>query len=200
MPELLLATNNPGKLAELRLLLAGLPYRLSSPAEIGLNLEVPETGNTYVANARFKARAFARASGRLTLADDSGLEVEALHWAPGIMSARYAGSGASDSDRVAFLLDKIKTIPSEKRTARFRCVIAIAYPDGKVRLCSGSCRGQIAPSPRGSHGFGYDPIFYFPRLEKTMAELPTEVKNCISHRARAVHHARNILLALPAEG
>jgi XTP/dITP diphosphohydrolase len=199
MPELLLATNNRGKLAELRLLLAGLPYRLLSPAEIGLKLEVQETGSTYAANARLKARSFARASGRLTLADDSGLEVEALRWAPGILSARYAGPRASDADRVAFLLDKINMIPSEKRSARFRCVIAIAHPDGKVRLCSGSCRGQIALSPRGIHGFGYDPIFYFPRLDKTMAELPAEVKNCISHRARAVYRARNILLAVLAE-
>jgi XTP/dITP diphosphohydrolase len=198
-PELLLATNNRGKLAELRLLLSGLPYRLLSPDDIGLKLDVAETGATYAANASLKAREFARASGRLTLADDSGLEVEVLGGAPGVLSARYAGPGANDSDRVAFLLDQIKDIPLQKRCARFRCIIAISSPDGKVRLCSGSCGGFIALTPHGSLGFGYDPIFYFPKFNKTMAEIPVDLKNRISHRARAARQAGKILLSILPE-
>jgi XTP/dITP diphosphohydrolase len=196
MPELLLSTNNRGKLEELSILFAGLLYRLVSPSQLGLKLDVEESGKTYAANARLKAGAFARASGLLTLADDSGLEVEALNGAPGVMSSRYAGPDATDSQRVAYLLARLKHGPVEKRTARFRCVMAIAQPDGEVKLCSGSCHGAIALEPRGSNGFGYDPIFYFPRLCKTMAELPAEVKNRISHRARAAMRARKILLNL----
>ncbi len=196
MPELLLATNNRGKLEELRLLFAGLPYRILSPAEIGLDLDVPETGTTYTANAIQKAAAFARASGLLTLADDSGLEVDALSGAPGVMSSRYAGPGVEDAGRVNFLLAKLEGIPWEERRARFRCVMALAIPQGQHRLSSGSCRGFILTSPRGSRGFGYDPVFYIPRFNKTMAELPADIKNCISHRARAAAGMRKILLGM----
>jgi XTP/dITP diphosphohydrolase len=196
MPELLLATNNKGKLEELGELLTGLPYTLISPAQAGLTLVVAETGRTYTANARLKAVAFARVSGRLTLADDSGLEVDALGGAPGVLSARYAGPEATDAQRVAFLLTRLEGTPPEARSAHFRCVIALASPTGAVRLCSGSCRGLITLSPRGGNGFGYDPVFLFSKLGKTMAELPPEVKNRMSHRARAVRGVREILRQL----
>jgi XTP/dITP diphosphohydrolase len=196
IPKLLLATGNKGKLEELRVLLAGIPFDLVSPADVGLKLAVEENGKTYAANARLKARAFAKASGLLTLADDSGLEVDALSGAPGVLSSRYAGPGATDSQRVAYLLSKLESVPWEKRTARFRCMIAIASPDGEIKMCSGSCRGIIAFEPMGSNGFGYDPVFYFPRMEKTMAELPPEIKNRVSHRAKASARARKILFEM----
>ena len=193
MAKLLLATNNAGKLEELRILLRDVPYELVSPADISLKLGVKEYGRTYEANASLKAREFAVASHLLTLADDSGLEVAALGGAPGVLSSRYAGPRASDSQRVAFLLSKLKDVPWEKRTARFRCVMAIATTDGEVKVCSGSCQGIIAFEPKGMNGFGYDPVFYLPRYDKTMAELPSDIKNRISHRGRAAMRARTIL-------
>lgn len=193
MPKLLLATNNRGKVLEYQSLLAGIPFELITPAQQGISQDVPETGSSYEENARLKAVAFAQASGLLTLADDSGLEVDALNGEPGIRSSRYAGEAAGDTDRVIYLLNKLRDVPQEKRTARFRCIIAIAFPDGKVEFCSGTCEGMITFSPRGKEGFGYDPVFYFPELKKTMAELPMEVKNRISHRARAALEARKIL-------
>jgi len=198
-PKLLLATGNKDKLEELRELLTGVPFDLISPSDIGLKLEVEESGKTYATNACFKARAFANASGLHTLADDSGLEVDALRGDPGVLSSRYAGPNASDSQRVDYLLTKLEGVPWEKRTARFRCVIAIASPRGQVRMCSGSCRGIITCEPRGSNGFGYDPVFYFPKSGKTMAELPPEIKNLISHRARAATKAKVVLTGLSTQ-
>jgi XTP/dITP diphosphohydrolase len=191
--KLLLATNNIGKVREYRSLLQGIPFEMVTPAEIGIDVMVEENGATFEENARLKACALAKESHLLTLADDSGLEVDALHGEPGLMSARYAGEGASDAQRVDYLLAKLKKVSAEKRTARFRCVIAIAQPDGDVEFCSGECDGIITFEPRGEHGFGYDPIFYFPELRKTMAELPIDVKNGISHRGRAAQKARLIL-------
>ncbi len=193
MPKLLIATNNRGKVEEYRDLLLGIRYELVTPAQSGIKLEVEESGSTFAENARLKALAFARASGLLTLADDSGLEVDALNGEPGVRSHRYAGDGASDADRVDFLLKKMKDIPDGRRSAHFSCVIALAWPDGKMELCRGRCDGVITFSPLGNEGFGYDPIFYFPELGKTMAELPMETKNKISHRARAAQEARKIL-------
>jgi XTP/dITP diphosphohydrolase len=193
MEKLLLATNNKGKVEEYRYLLKGIPYTLVTPAQMSLKMEVEESGATYAENACLKATALAAAGGVLTLADDSGLEVDALNGEPGIRSSRYAGEGASDEDRVAFLLDKLKDVPAEKRTARFCCVIALAGTDGNTLLCTGSCEGLITFAPRGKEGFGYDPVFYFPELKKTMAELPAEVKNRISHRAHAAQEARKLL-------
>jgi XTP/dITP diphosphohydrolase len=193
MSQLLLATNNQGKVHEYRDLLAAIPFELMTPAQIGLKLDVSETGRTFQANARLKAEAFAEAAGMPALADDSGLEVDALDGEPGIRSSRYAGEGATDADRVRYLLAKLQSISPEKRTARFRCVIAIAFPHGKTLFCRGSCEGIITTEPRGNTGFGYDPIFYFPELKKTMAELPLAVKNQISHRARATREARKVL-------
>lgn len=193
MPELLIASNNKGKIREFQSLLRGIPFKLVTPSQQGLYLEIEETGNSFEENARLKALAFARASRLLALADDSGLEVDALNGEPGIHSSRYAGKGVTDAEKINFLLAKVKDIPLEKRTAHFVCVIAIASPDGRVEICSGKCEGIIVSEPRGKRGFGYDPIFYFPELKKTMSELPTEIKNQVSHRARAAREAAKIL-------
>lgn len=195
MHKLLIASNNPGKLHELLPILSNLPFQLVTPADIGLKLEVEETGATYAENARLKAEVFAQASGLLTLADDSGLEVDSLDGEPGVYSARYAGANASDADRRAKLITALReTLPP--RRACFRCVIAIARPDGDVTLFEGACEGEIILEARGSNGFGYDPIFYLPERNATMAELPDEIKNQISHRARAVQTARPFLESL----
>ena len=192
-PKLLLATNNAGKVKEYRSLLQGIQFELVTPQEMGISMDVQETGTTYEENARLKACRLARESGLPTLADDSGIEVDALDGAPGVMSARYAGENASDVERLNYLLAKLKDVPQEKRTARFYCVIALAQPEGQVELCDGECKGIITLEPCGNNGFGYDPVFYFPKYGKTMAELPLEIKNQISHRSRAVQKARLIL-------
>jgi len=193
MPRLLLATNNQGKVREYRSLLKDLPYPLVTLAEAGITTVVAEVGQSMEANARLKAAALAKESGLLALADDSGLEVDALGGEPGRLSARYAGENASDSDRISYLLSRLKDVSWQKRTARFRCVIAVATPEGRVELCPGVCEGFITFEPKGEQGFGYDPIFYFPELGKTMAELPLEVKNQVSHRGKA---ARQVPAAL----
>ena len=193
MIKLLVATNNPGKVREYEALLRGLSLTLTYPAQEGIDIEVEETGSTFAENACLKATAYARASGLLTLADDSGLEVDALGGQPGTRSARFAGEGTSDEDRYRVLLNKLEGLPWERRTARFRCVIAIATPQGEVRTAEGTCEGVIASEPKGEHGFGYDPVFYMPEHGQTMAELEPEVKNRISHRARAAEGARRIL-------
>ena len=182
---------------EYRSLLQSLPFDLVTLAEVGVTADVEEVGETLEENARLKATALAAQSEMLSLADDSGLEVDALGGEPGRLSARYAGEGASDRDRVNYLLSKLEGVPWEERSARFRCVIAVAVPDGQVELCSGECRGVIALEPKGEQGFGYDPIFYLPELDKTMAELPLEVKNEVSHRGKA---ARKVSQALKRLG
>jgi XTP/dITP diphosphohydrolase len=191
--KLLLATNNKGKVREYKSMLKDLPFELVSQAELGIKTEVDEVGESLEENARLKATTLARESRLLVLADDSGLEVDALGGEPGRLSARYAGEGASDKDRVSYLLTRLKDVPEGKRSARFRCVIAIAQPDGKVELCSGECEGIITLEPRGKEGFGYDPIFYLPGLGKTMAELTLEEKNRVSHRGRAAREAIKLL-------
>lgn len=196
--KLLIATHNPGKLREYAALLDGLPLTLTTPTQEGLSLEVAETGETFAENAALKALAYARASGRLTLADDSGLEVDALDGAPGVYSARYAGPEASDADRYRLLLRRLADVPQERRTARFRCAVALATPQGDVQIADGTCEGVIGFAPRGAHGFGYDPVFYLPTHGQTMAELPPEVKNQLSHRAQAIRAARPLLQALLA--
>lgn len=197
MKKLLVATNNPGKVQEYKELLAGLPVEITFPAEEGLVLEVEESGTTFAENAGIKALAFAQASGLLTLADDSGLEVDALNGAPGVRSARYAGPGANDIDRYRKLLSALRDVPAEKRSARFRCVIALAWPDGSIHTADGTCEGNIGFTPRGGHGFGYDPIFVVDGYGgQTMAELSPKIKNQISHRAQAAAAARPILAEL----
>jgi XTP/dITP diphosphohydrolase len=193
MPKLLLATNNQAKVHEYRSLLQNLPLELAAPAELGITTTVNEVGESLEENARLKATILAAESQLLALADDSGLEVDALGGEPGRLSARYAGENASDSDRINYLLARLEGVPWHKRSARFRCVIAIATPGGKVELCSGECPGVITFEPRGEQGFGYDPIFYLPELDKTMAELPLDIKNQLSHRGQAARKVPQVL-------
>jgi XTP/dITP diphosphohydrolase len=191
--KLLIASANQGKVAEYRDLLDGLACDLVSLRDVGIDGDIDETGSTYEKNARLKAAECAARSGLLTLADDSGLEVEALGGEPGVRSARYAGEDATDAQRVAYLLEKLRGVPAENRDARFVCVIAIATPDGEVTLCRGECPGSIVLEPRGERGFGYDPAFLLPDLGLTMAQLPPEIKNRLSHRGRAAGIARQAL-------
>jgi len=196
MPELLLGTNNKAKVREYRSLLEDLPYRLFTLGERGITTEVDEVGESLEENARLKAIALSAESHLLTLADDSGLEVDALGGEPGPLSARYAGEDASDEERIGFLLAKLDGVPWEERTARFRCVIAIASPDGHVEFCPGECPGFITFEPKGTQGFGYDPVFYLPELDKTMAELSLNEKNRVSHRGQAARKAYAVLKRL----
>jgi XTP/dITP diphosphohydrolase len=191
--RLLVATNNRGKLREYAELLRGIPFELTTLAEQGITEEVEETGSSLKQNAVRKAREYAKLSGLTAVADDSGLEVDALGGEPGPLSRRYAGDNVSDKERNDYLLAKIRNIPWNKRTARFRAFIAIATPDGKVKTTEGICEGIIAFDSKGTGGFGYDPIFYLPELDKRMAELSLDEKNRISHRAKAAQKAKRIL-------
>lgn len=202
MTKLLVGTNNPGKVREYEELLTDLPETLEVTflAREGLTLEVEESGETFEENARIKALAYAQASGLISLADDSGLEVDALGGAPGVHSARYAGPATSDVDRYRKLLDTLANIPAGQRSARFRCVVALALPDGTVHTADGFCEGEIGFAPRGEHGFGYDPVFVAKgHGGRTMAELPPDVKNEISHRARALLAIQPVLRKLILE-
>jgi len=199
MRRLLIATGNAGKLKEYQSLLGDLGWQLVSPADIGLTLEVSESGRDYAENAKIKAAGFAKASGLVALADDSGLEVDALGGEPGHLSARYAGPGADDAQRYVRLLERLRGVPPEKRGARFRCLIAVARPTGETELFEGECRGVVAEAPRGETGFGYDPIFYLPERGRTLAELPLSEKNAVSHRGAAARKARPFLEELLRE-
>jgi XTP/dITP diphosphohydrolase len=193
--ELLIATGNKGKVAELRSLLAGLPLRLRDLAEFPSAREVEETGQTFADNASLKAQGYAEQTGLWTLADDSGLEVDALGGAPGVFSARYGGEGLTDADRVERLLAELSRVGARDRRARFVCVIAIADPHAHVmNLWTGTCEGRIVHAPRGTHGFGYDPVFLPDGFEQTFGELPAEIKHDISHRALALKAARSFLV------
>jgi XTP/dITP diphosphohydrolase len=198
--KLLLATGNLGKARELAQLLRGLPWRLVTLGDVGISVEVEEAGATLEENAALKARAYARQSGLWALADDSGLEVDALGGAPGPLSKRYAGDSATDQQRVQHLLRKLQSIPREGRGARFRSVIALASPPDNLRLYQGVCHGIIAMEPRGTGGFGYDPIFLLPSLGRTMAELSLEEKNRVSHRAMAARALVEELTRTAPEG
>jgi XTP/dITP diphosphohydrolase len=191
--RLLIATHNRGKLIEYHEMFADLPFNLVTLDDVGIRDDVAETGATFAENARIKAMAYARQSGLLTLADDSGLQVDALGGEPGVHSKRYAGANKSDAERIAFLLDKLRGVPAGKRAARFQCVIALATPDGKLWETAGACEGEIAFEPRGENGFGYDPIFQIAERGARMAELSTAEKNKVSHRARTAEKARQIL-------
>ncbi len=193
MRVLLLATTNPHKVDEYRAILSNLPFTLLSLNDIQLDMDVEETGTTFRENAELKARAYAQASGMLSLADDSGLEIDALDGAPGVYSARFAGVDATYEERFDILLTQLQDVPVERRTARFRCVISLAEPSGYLRSVDGTIEGVIADAPRGKNGFGYDPIFLVPALGKTTAELTPEHKNKISHRGRAAQLARELL-------
>jgi len=196
MLRLLLATTNKGKANEYRSLLAGLDIDLVTLDQAGIDQQAEENYPTFEDNARSKAGFYAALSGLVTLADDSGLEVDALGGEPGVRSSRYAGENATDEDRVNFLLKKLAGTPEGKRQARFKCVTAIAEPNGKIHVAEGECSGMIALEPKGENGFGYDPIFYVPEYNKTIAELPPALKNEISHRGRAAKKARPILEAI----
>ncbi len=192
-PKLLLATKNQAKVREYLLLLQGIPHEIVTLADAGIELVASETGKTLEENASIKAIAYAAKGKLLALADDSGLEVDVLGGEPGALSARYAGEGVSDRERIDYLLRRLEGIPWERRAARFVCVIAIASPQGEVELCRGECKGIIAFEPKGESGFGYDPIFYLPKLGQTMAELSIEEKNKVSHRGQAARKARQVL-------
>ncbi len=195
--KILLATKNRAKVKEYSRLLHGIAYEIVSLEDVGITQEVEESGKTFDENAAIKAKTYAKLSGVVAIADDSGLEVDALDGEPGVRSARYAGKGATDKERIDYLLDKIKDIPPEQRTARFRCVIAIATPAGEVKLCEGKCDGVITFGPKGENGFGYDPIFYLSDRKLTMAELSMEEKNKMSHRGKAAAKARRLLKRWP---
>jgi XTP/dITP diphosphohydrolase len=190
---LVIATRNPGKFNEIVALIKDPNVLLVPLDRVGPIVVPPEGGESFQENAQRKAQAVARASGRYALADDSGLEVDALGGRPGVLSARFGGPLLTDAERNALLLTRLRGTEPGKRTARFRCVIAIADPGGPVRHAEGTCEGRIALEPRGSSGFGYDPIFEIPSLGRTLAEVGPEVKNRLSHRAQALTRAREIL-------
>lgn len=183
--KVILASKNQHKLTELSAILSQLGFEIALESEYGLDIDVEETGTTFEENSFLKADAVMKASGLPVLADDSGLMVDALNGAPGVYSARY-GHKASDKERTAYLLENMKDVPEERRGAKFVCVITCLFPDGRKIVARGECPGVIARAPHGENGFGYDPVFYLPELGMTYAELPSEQKNAISHRARAL--------------
>ena len=200
MRRLVLATRNPAKRAELERMLADLPLEVRSLADYPDLPPLPEQGSTYEENARSKALAVARALGEVALADDSGLEVDYLEGQPGVYSARFLGEDATDEDRNREILRRLEGVPPENRTARYRAVVAVAFPDGRVYSFHGACEGAIALEPRGKGGFGYDPIFYLPELDRTVAELAPQEKDLISHRGQALRQAREFLLSVLRQG
>ena len=183
--KVILASKNAHKLEELSAILGQLGFEIALESEYGLDIDVEETGTTFEENSYLKAEAVMKASGLPVLADDSGLMVDALGGAPGVYSARY-GHKSSDQARTAYLLENLKDVPEEKRAAKFVCVITCLWPDGRKIVARGECPGVIAFEPHGENGFGYDPVFYLPERKMTYAELPSEEKNAISHRARAL--------------
>jgi XTP/dITP diphosphohydrolase len=199
MSELLLASQNPGKLNEMRLLVEGLPFRVVGPRELGL-LEAPdETGATFLENAAIKALAYARFSGLLTVADDSGLSVDALGGAPGLYSSRFGGEGASDRDRNLLLLEKLRGQPFERRGARFTSAVAVARGAELLFQAQESVLGFIADDMRGDNGFGYDPLFFYPPFSRTFGEALREEKDRVSHRGKAFARLREFLAGWPED-
>ncbi len=198
--KLLVATGNPGKAREFQDLLQEVPLEITSLDQLGCKADAEEVGDTFEENAIIKARLYCRRTGLLTLADDSGLEVDALGGDPGVRSARYGGPGYTDEGRVELLLRNLQDVAWEERTGRFRCVIAIAWPEGQVRTVEGAVEGIIQYEPRGDNGFGYDPVFHLPHLGKTTAELSLEDKNELSHRGRAAKKAVALLRETLAGG
>jgi XTP/dITP diphosphohydrolase len=196
MQKLLLASNNSGKLIEIKNLLRDLPIDLVTPSDLNILLQINEDGSTYKENAEKKSVQYARKSGLVSLADDTGLEVDVLGGKPGIHSARITKEKeATDADRRNQLLDLLKIYP-QPWNAKFRCVVAIATPSDKIYFFEGLCQGEIIPDEQGEHGFGYDPIFFLPELNKTMAQLSLTEKNEISHRAKAIRAAKSTVLDL----
>ena len=198
MQKLLIATHNQGKLREFRQLLADLDLDVTDLEAVGITHDVEETGTTFAENAILKARAYAEMSGLLTWSDDSGLEVDALQGRPGVYSARYGGPGLSQRDRYLLLLDELRAYPREQWSARFRCVVALALPDGTLHTVDDTLEGIITDHPAGEYGFGYDPIFYLPEYNATLAEISPDLKNQISHRGKASRAAKQLLRRLLA--
>lgn len=198
--KLLVATHNQGKVVEFAEMLADLAIEWLSLDEVGVEKDVDETGSTFHENAILKAQTYARMTGLLTLADDSGLQVDALNGDPGIYTARYGGAGLNHEGRYQLLLKNMQDIPWPQRTARFRCVIALAGPDGTLLGTEdGVCEGMIALKPAGGGGFGYDPVFFLPDREKTMAQVGSAVKHTISHRGRAMQAIEPLLRRVLAD-
>jgi XTP/dITP diphosphohydrolase len=200
MQRVLIATHNQGKLREFRQLLTDLDLDVTDLDAVGITQDVEETGTTFAENAILKARAYAEMSGLLTWADDSGLEVDALDGRPGVYSARFGGPSLTPRDRYLLLLDELRVHPRSKWTARFRCVVALALPNGDIHTVDDTLEGVITDQPAGEYGFGYDPIFFLPDYGATLAELQPEIKNEISHRGKASRKAKALLARLLAEG
>ncbi len=201
-PRLVIASRNPGKAREFRRLLADVPFDVVSAAEAGVDVDVEETGATFEANARLKAEAYGRACGELTLADDSGIEVDALGGEPGARSARYAREGQTDQEGRDHLLAAVRDVPGWERGARYRVVLAVTGPQtgGEVHFFEGVCEGSLAHEPIGEGGFGYDPIFWLPGERRTMAELTPAEKDAVSHRGMAARKAAAFLEKLVSGG
>jgi len=186
MRKFIIATKNKGKIKEIEKILTGLPLDVISMEQVGIYKDIEENGATFEENALIKAQELHKLTGEMVMADDSGLEVDYLNGAPGVYSARFAGEGATDEDKNKKLLNLLEGVPFEKRKARFVCAIAVVLPDGKSFIEKETCEGYIALTPQGSNGFGYDPLFYIPEYNMTMAQLDPDVKNRISHRAKAL--------------
>ncbi|HZG60736.1 MAG TPA: XTP/dITP diphosphatase [Anoxybacillus sp.] len=192
MKEVIIATKNAGKVKEFQTLFAEKEVEVKSLLDFENAPDVEETGETFAENAILKAEAIANYLNKVVIADDSGLVVDALDGKPGVYSARYAGEHKNDKDNIAKVLEELKGVPFEKRTARFHCALAVAIPHQRTVVVEGTCEGYIAEAPTGTNGFGYDPIFYVPEKQKTMAELSKEEKNKISHRANALKKLEKI--------
>jgi XTP/dITP diphosphohydrolase len=197
MRTLLLATTNEHKVDEFRTLFRDLPFTLLSLRDVQIDMDVEETGTTFAENAILKAQTYAKVVNMLALADDSGIEIDALGGAPGVYSARFAGREATYEERFRLIFARLQDVPPSERTARFRCAIALAEPSGYVRVVEGAVEGVIADSARGENGFGYDPIFLVPEFGQTTAEMTPTEKNRISHRGRAAEAARHLLESWP---
>lgn len=193
MKKIIFATGNAGKMKEIRNILSDLPVQVLSMKEAGIQADIVEDGKTFAENAVIKARAIMEMTGEVVLADDSGLEIDYLNKEPGIYSARYMGEDTSYRVKNANLIQRLEGVPDEKRTARFVCVIAAAFPDSTVKTTEGAIEGRIGYEEKGTNGFGYDPIFYVPEYGCTTAELSEEQKNKISHRGKALTAMKKIL-------
>jgi|CZCB01.1.fsa_nt_gi XTP/dITP diphosphohydrolase len=191
--KVIVATKNRGKLEEIAQLLSGLPYEVFSMTDAGVDGDIAENGSTFAENALIKARTVWNVTGETVMADDSGLEVDHLNGAPGILSARYAGENAKDEDKYRKLLKELSGVPADQRSARFVCAIALILPDGREIVVRGTCEGYIAKEPAGTGGFGYDPVFYVPGFGMTFAQMDEELKNSISHRGNALRKVLDIL-------